>query len=167
MAKGDARRYLTQQFVENCPLINYKTRGKMLSKLMKKSGKEIDIYLYTHFNHIDRMVMGDRVAINRYAWFNAAGGITIGNDVLIGPYAVIHSSNHRIPPKGQLIREAGHEEKPVSIGNDVWIGAGAIILPGVKIGDGAVVGAGAVVTKDVAPYSVVAGNPAQVIRKRE
>jgi phosphonate metabolism protein (transferase hexapeptide repeat family) len=54
----------------------------------------------------------------------------------------------------------------VTIGHDVWIGHGAIVLPGRRIGDGAVVGAGAVVTKDVAPYAIVAGNPARVIRQR-
>ena len=57
-------------------------------------------------------------------------------------------------------------DRPVSIGNDVWIGHGAIVLPGRSIGDGAVVAAGAVVTKDVPPYSIVAGNPARPIRKR-
>jgi virginiamycin A acetyltransferase len=56
--------------------------------------------------------------------------------------------------------------KPVTIGNDVWIGEGAIILPGVHIGDGAIIGKGAVVGSDVPPYSVAVGNPAKVVRKR-
>lgn len=60
----------------------------------------------------------------------------------------------------------GLEIKSVVIGNDVWIGAHAVILAGVAIGDGSVIAAGAVVTKDVAPYSVVAGVPARVIKKR-
>ncbi|MFI5011164.1 MAG: DapH/DapD/GlmU-related protein [Hyphomicrobiales bacterium] len=55
---------------------------------------------------------------------------------------------------------------PVSIGNDVWIGHGAIVLPGRKIGDGAVIAAGAIVTKDVAPYTIVAGNPARLVKRR-
>ena len=57
-----------------------------------------------------------------------------------------------------------HKGNEIIVGNDVWIGGGAILLPGVTIGEGAVVGAGAVVTKDVAPYTIVAGNPAKVIR---
>jgi maltose O-acetyltransferase len=99
-------------------------------------------------------------------FINAGGGVTIGNNVLIGPKVVIHSLNHVYRDAGVLIRFQGHVAKPVVIEDDVWIGAGAVILPGVRVGRGAVVGAGSVVTKDVPAFGVVVGNPARFVRFR-
>ncbi|MCD6461281.1 MAG: acyltransferase [Thermoplasmata archaeon] len=112
------------------------------------------------------MCYGDNVTLNMFTWINAAGGVEIGNNVLIGPRVIIHSANHRFADRETPIRYQGHEYRRVVIEDDVWIGGGAIILPGVRIGKGAVVGAGAVVTKDVPPFSVVAGVPARVIKER-
>lgn len=95
------------------------------------------------------------------------GRVSIGDNVLMGPEVIILTSGHRYENADVLIRNQGRlPEKPVYIGNDVWIGARAIILPGVRIEDGAVIGAGAVVTKDVPPYTVVGGVPAEVIKHR-
>nr|WP_016951919.1 acyltransferase [Anabaena sp. PCC 7108] len=96
--------------------------------------------------------------------------IIIGDNCMIGPQAQLISTNHDYLSKNTLIRDQGMggiSKKGINIGNDCWIGGGACILPGVNLGDGVVVGAMAVVTKDVAPYSVVAGNPAKVIKVRE
>ncbi|MBJ7326566.1 MAG: hypothetical protein JHC52_04385 [Chthoniobacterales bacterium] len=82
-------------------------------------------------------------------------------------HCTILSSNHAIPAMGTLIRDVPDELLPTKIGRDVWIGANAVILGGVTIGDGAVVAAGAVVTKDVEAGAVVAGVPARLLRKRE
>jgi acetyltransferase-like isoleucine patch superfamily enzyme len=79
---------------------------------------------------------------------------------------IIFSSQHRYNIEGVPILFQGHEKKRVSIGKDVWIGANAVILPGVTIGDGAIIGAGAVVTGDVEPYSIVGGVPARKIGER-
>ena len=94
------------------------------------------------------------------------GRLKLGDRVSIAPHVVIVLVSHANFSK---IREAASSARGsgVTIGNDVWIGAGAIILNGVTIGEGAVVGAGSVVTKDVNPYEIVAGNPARVIRKIE
>ena len=82
--------------------------------------------------------------------------------MLLGPGVQIYTVTH---PLDATQRKTGLEQgKAVTIGNSVWIGGGAIILPGVSIGDGAVIAAGAVVTKDVPAYVVVAGNPARVIK---
>jgi Acetyltransferase (isoleucine patch superfamily) len=90
------------------------------------------------------------------------GGITIGNDVMIAAHTIISSQTH--DPNAPLFRET-QIMKPVVIEDNVWIGSGAIILPGVHIGTGSVIGAGSVVTKDVPPGSVVVGGPSKVIRQ--
>lgn len=96
-----------------------------------------------------------------------SGQVAVGDDVMIGPEVVIMTSNHRFDRTDiPMMDQGATEEKPVVIGNDVWIGRRAIILGGVHVGDGSIIGAGAVVTKDVPPYSVVAGVPARVIKKR-
>jgi carbonic anhydrase/acetyltransferase-like protein (isoleucine patch superfamily) len=94
------------------------------------------------------------------------GGVEIGDDTLVSMKATILSSNHAIPEQGKVIRQQPDELLPTRIGRDVWIGANAVILGGVTIGDGAVVAAGAVVTKDVEPGAVVAGVPARFVRRR-
>jgi len=92
-----------------------------------------------------------------------AASVTFGNDVLLGPGVNIATSSH---PLTQERRRQGLETaKPIVLGDGVWVGMGAQILPGVTIGDGAVVAAGAVVNKDVAADTLVAGVPAKVIRK--
>lgn len=89
--------------------------------------------------------------------------ITIGDRVLLGPGVHIYTASHPVDPEiRRTFKELG---KPVVIEDDVWIGGGAILLPGVRIGQGSVIGAGSVVTKDVPPRTVAAGNPCRPIRK--
>ncbi|MBA7584861.1 Maltose O-acetyltransferase [subsurface metagenome] len=99
--------------------------------------------------------------------FIAAGGIKIGHRSMIGHGSQIITAGHNIPPKRAPMRFTGAYLKEVVIENDVWLGAGVIVLPGVTIGEGAIVGAGAVVTKDIPPFAVVAGVPAEIIRMRD
>ena len=97
-----------------------------------------------------------------------ASHVTIGNDVMMGPECMIFTTNHGMNRSDiPMWRQNSSEPSPVVIGNNVWIGARVIILPGVHVGDGSVIGAGSVVTKDVEPFSIVAGNPAKLIRERE
>lgn len=106
--------------------------------------------------------VGDRVFINEAAYLSAEREIAVGNDVKIAPRVVIIDSNyHRVAP------ELAATTAPIRIGNNVWIGTGALILPGVEIGDHSVVGAGSVVTRSVPPRCVVTGNPATVEREFE
>lgn len=93
------------------------------------------------------------------------GPVHIGNDVMIGPGTLITTVNHPLSPKGR--RNHLGIMKPVIIGNDVWIGGNATILPGVTIGNNVVVAAGAVVTKDVPDNCVVGGVPARIIKEIE
>jgi acetyltransferase-like isoleucine patch superfamily enzyme len=94
------------------------------------------------------------------------GNVTIGRDCLIAMETKIISANHDIPPRSVRINERHDIRKPITIGDDVWLGASVVILAGVTVGDGCVVGAGSVVTGDLEPYSIAVGNPARVIRKR-
>lgn len=106
------------------------------------------------------ITVGKRVFINEGCCFQDQGGIEIGDDCLIGQQVVIATLNHDLNP-------AHHKDmfpKPVKIGKNVWVGAHATILPGVTVGDNAVIAAGAVVTKDVAPNTVVAGVPAHKVK---
>lgn len=97
------------------------------------------------------------------------GGRTIiGKHVMMGPDVNIYVRNHMFNRTDIPMDQQGYsDDRPVIIGDDVWIGARVIILPGVHIGTGSVIGAGAVVTKDVPDYAVVGGNPAHILKMRK
>lgn len=122
-----------------------------------------DIWVFTG----RKLVLGDDVDLATGVLITTDGGVIIGDRTLVGYGTQILSRNHRIPPLPERIFTSGHEGIPVVIGSDVWIGAGCIILPGVRIGDHAVVAAGSVVTKDVPPGAIAGGVPAKVIKMRE
>ena len=99
--------------------------------------------------------------------FRSLGDVEIGDDVIMAPDVVVLSSNHNTEDSIVPMNRQGQQaSQPVHIGNDVWIGTRAILLPGVYIGEHSIIGAGSVVTKDVPAYAVVGGNPAKVIRFR-
>lgn len=110
--------------------------------------------------------LGNHCYLGHGVTLYGAGGLEIGRDVLIGPGAILTSQGHEFRDVSRPIREQAHVLAPIVIGDDVWIGAGALILPGVHVGAGAVIAAGAVVSRDVAPHAVVAGVPARVLRQR-
>ena len=112
-----------------------------------------------------RLTVGDFTFIGRGCEIDVASRVTIGAHTLLAPNVFIIDHTHR-RAAGLLLDQQGTESADVSIGSDVWIGTGAIVLYGVTIGDGAIVGAGAVVTKDVPPGAIVAGIPAKVIGAR-
>lgn len=128
---------------------------------------------YQQFNskflYPNNISLGKYSKISDFAHFDGVGGIKIGECTIIGPKVTILTSNHNyhekytdyLPFDNTLIR------KSVEIGDYCWVGMGVLILPGVKIGTACVVGAGSVVTKNIESYSVVGGNPAQVLRKRD
>jgi acetyltransferase-like isoleucine patch superfamily enzyme len=114
------------------------------------------------------ITIGQHVAIQNHCTFDCSGGLTVGDWVTFSSGAKVFTHNHLIKDKGTHWRNQGEVCMPMTIGSDVWIGANAIILPQTEsIGNGAIVGAGSVVTKTVAPFSIVAGNPARTIGVRE
>lgn len=131
------------------------------------TGKEIDDTFrlfppfYTDFGK--NITFGKDVFVNSGCHFQDQGGITIGDGSLIGHNVVLATINHDLDPRNNR----KNHYAPINIGNHVWIGSNATILPGVTIGDWAVVAAGAVVTKDVPPYTVVGGIPAKVLKTIE
>ena len=112
------------------------------------------------------VTIGRRFYCNHNLFVQGAGGVRIGDDVIIGPNVSIFSENHEFRSRDIPINQQGTRRAPVLIGNDVWIGAGATILPGVTVGNGCVVAAGAVVTKSFPDFSVVGGVPARLISSR-
>jgi len=110
--------------------------------------------------------IGSYCSLNRGTMIWGAGGVKIGDKVRIGPRVNIASNNHIFKDRLRPIMDQGSECQPVIIEDDVWIGVNVTILPGVTIGKGSVIGAGAVVTKNVKPYTIVAGVPAKEIGKR-
>lgn len=110
--------------------------------------------------------LGNRSSLADNCFVGATGGVFIGDDVIGGQNIRFHSSNHAFSDLKTLIREQGITAKGIRIGDNCWIGAGAVFCDGVTIGNGCVIGANAVVTKSFPDNSVIAGNPARIIRER-
>lgn len=109
--------------------------------------------------------IGQKVRINRGTTIFSYDRIVIGDDTLIGEFVSIRDANHGIRVS-KKINTQPHEAKEIIIGNDVWIGRGSVILPGVSIGDGSIIGANSVVTKTIPENVIAVGTPAKVIRTR-
>lgn len=135
-------------------------RGKVLLKRCSSAGTSVRFRMPLVIYQPESISFGSRVDVGENVVIRGGGGISMGDDVLIAAGAAILSQGHPIePPRwGRVVSGS------IRIGNEVWIGTNAVVLPGVTIGNGAIVAAGAVVSRDVPPYSIVAGVPAKVIR---
>lgn len=165
-----------------------KARGTILRWRLKSGGRFL-IFLSATIEHPAHISVGNAVVIRERAWLaavrhpdgygelrigsgvhvgrevlvTAAYSVSIGDGVTIGSRAMIYDNNHNFGDPAMSVMDQGLYGAPVVVGDFAWIGAHAIILPGVKIGKGAVIGAGAVVTKDVPEFAIVGGIPAKVI----
>jgi maltose O-acetyltransferase len=110
--------------------------------------------------------LGDDTVVGHYANIRPGRLIRVGSNVTIAQFVSIIGDNHRVEDPELPILVQGAIPEDVVIEDDAWIGAQVVILPGVRVGRGAVVGAGSIVTKDVSPGAIVAGNPARLIRFR-
>lgn len=135
----------------------------ILKELLGNLGENSTIRAPFYCDYGSNIYLGDGVFINFNAVFLDVMPIRIGDGTQIGPNVQFYAADH---PRDPEIRKSGLENgKPIVIGKNVWIGGGAILLPGITIGDDAIVGAGSVVTRDVAPGVTVVGNPARQIER--
>ena len=112
-----------------------------------------------------RISIGDRTTVGYHTMLFANKNIVVGNDCMIAPFAYIVDSNH-LTKKDIPMNNQGIEASDIIIDDDVWVGTGAKILPGVKINEGSVIAAGSVVNSDIPRYTIVAGSPAKALGKR-
>ncbi|HEX7460360.1 MAG TPA: sugar O-acetyltransferase [Acidimicrobiales bacterium] len=137
-------------------------RRALLDQLLGAVGPDVEVRAPFHCDYGTYIRIGTRTFVNFGLVALDVMPITIGDDVQIGPNVQLLTATHPLDPALRRARwEAGD---PITIGDNVWLGGGVIVLPGVTIGEDAVVGAGAVVTRAVPPGAVAVGNPARVIR---
>ena len=137
-------------------------RGAILARLIGKLGKDAEFVPPFWCDYGYRIEVGDNFYANHNTVMQDGGGIAFGDNVFIAPGCVFTTAEH---PLDKEQRRAGLEiAAPITVGSDVWIGAGSTVLAGVTIGDGAVIGAGSVVTKDIPPGVVAVGVPCRPVR---
>lgn len=143
---------------------SYHEPARVRELLAELTGKQVDdsVVVFPPFqaDFGKNITLGKRVFINSGCRFQDQGGVTIGDDCLIGHNTVLATLNHNLDPA----RRSDLIPAPIVIGRNVWIGANATILAGVTIGENSVVAAGSIVTKDVPANTVVVGAPARVVR---
>lgn len=137
-------------------------RKKLLSELMCSVGDGVRIERDFRCEFGKNITIGNRVYINFGCIILDCAEVTIGDDVLIGPNLGIYAVNHGFDPEERIAGAC--YGKPVKIEDKVWIGGNVTILAGVTVGEGSIIGAGSVVTKDIPPRVIAAGNPCRVIR---
>ena len=167
------KRYLIPRFVvsiyyflrHRC-LISSQSRVQLSSRISFGRGTVVKPFAVIQ-TQAGRISFGQHCAIGNFNHItNGTQDIIVGNYVRIGPHVTIMGGSRNYKSKELLIMEQGSYHKSVTIGDDVLIGAGVVILPGCQIGEGAVIGALSLVNGDVPPYAIVAGSPARVIGER-
>lgn len=159
-----AERQRAQQLFQelNATPADQPARARLLRELLPHAGTELGLTSPFYCDYGTNITLGDQVYFNFNCIILDVAAVTIGSRTLFGPGVQVYTATH---PLDYQERATGLEyAKPISIGEDVWVGGGAIICPGVSIGDRAVIGAGSVVTKDIPADTLAAGNPCRVIR---
>ena len=145
--------------------IAQKIRRAICSRLFGRCGQNVNVESGARFHSGRKVFIGDNSDIGEDA--RIMGSVVLGSNVMMGPSVLILSMNHEFSRTDIPMNQQGFRpDKTVHIGDDVWIGARAILLSGVSIGSGAIVGAGSVVTSDVPEWAIAAGNPARIVRYR-
>lgn len=151
-----------------CPgMIGIGLRYVVYRMLFKHLGRNVTILEGSYLSNVSGIAVGDNTSIGFETIMDGSAPITIGCWVRMGPRGVMITTRHNFERRDRLIKEQGNSSGPITIGDDVWLGAGVMIMPNVTIGTGAVIGAGSIVTKDVPEYAIAVGNPARVVKTRE
>ncbi|MEU5980002.1 sugar O-acetyltransferase [Streptomyces sp. NPDC047315] len=138
-------------------------RAAILKELFGSVGENVRIRPPFECDYGTYITVGDNVFVNVNAVFLDAAPITIGSDVQIGPNVQLVTPNHEMDHERR--REGWERGEPIMIGDNVWLGSGVVVCPGVTIGENTVVGAGSVVVKDLPAGVLAVGNPARVVRE--
>lgn len=139
-----------------------------VAALFGKAGAHVVVSEPCEFNLAGNIEAADYIYIGPHAFWDATGGIRIGTNVMFGPHTKIWTLNHNFYEGAEFLPYDYYDIlKPVTVEDHAWVGLGAMLCPGITVGEGAIVGMGAVVTKDVPPLAIVGGNPASVIRFRD
>ncbi|EIK53416.1 putative acetyltransferase [Stutzerimonas stutzeri TS44] len=155
--REQARRWLARY---NASALTGEPQTRLLAEGLGSVGRGVEVRAPFHCDYGYNLHLEDGVFLNFGCVILDVCPVRIGAGSQIGPAVQIYAADH---PRDAAQRRAGLESgKPVTIGRNVWIGGGAIILPGVTVGDDAIIGAGSVVTRDVAAGATVLGNPARV-----
>jgi len=136
----------------------------LLKRMAFSVGKDVLVMNNAQIFNPKNLSIGNRSGIGINAFISCFDKVIIGDRVMMGGDVIIFTSTHVWSPQERTYADQGLSFAPVSIGDDTWIGARTIILPGVKIGRGVTIGAGAVVTKDIPDYAVAVGSPAKVVK---
>lgn len=150
-------------------LVNYHNQTHVIPRRRLTLGAGAAISPTVDFANPERIRAGRglRLGARCHLWAGPGHGrIDIGDDVLFGPDVMVTAANYRFND-GHPVTNQSMDEADVRIGDDVWIGAKAIILPGISIGDGAIIGAGAIVTADIPAMAIAVGVPARIVGRRE
>jgi maltose O-acetyltransferase len=170
LARYHKARVLLRAFAET-PSTETAKKQEVLGALLGGLGRAVWIEAPFFCDYGENIFIGNNVFVNYNCVFLDGSRIFIGNNVLIGPAVQIYTATHPLAARERLQhdrnQEAGYLTRalPVRIGNNVWIGGGAILMPGVEIGENTTIGAGSVVTKSVPADCFAAGNPCRVIRE--
>lgn len=154
----------------SCKLKNflYRARGEYLTHVLRRNGSQGRVTGDVKIVNPSSIHVGEGSYINgRMIRASENAKITIGRNCMISYGVHLRTDSHNHDSTAVPMRNQGISEKDITIGDDVWIGYGAQIMSGITIGSGSIIGAGAVVTKDVAPFSVMGGVPARLIRSRK
>lgn len=149
-------------------LVNYYNYSHVAPRRALAPGPGANISPNAVFSNPERIAIGARISLGSrcHLWAGPARGrIVIGDDVLFGPEVMVTAAGYRFDDGGPVTKQA-MDEDDVHIGDDVWLGTRAIVLPGARIGAGAIIGAGALVRGEVPPYAIAVGVPARVVGQR-
>lgn len=153
------------QKYNNLPIDDFEARDKLIKEILGKTGKSLLIEPDFWCDYGWNIEVGENFYANHGLVILDGGGVTFGDNVFIAPSCGFHTAGHPIDYER---RNKGLEYAyPIKVGDNVWIGAGVQVMPGVTIGSDVVIGGGSVVTKDIPDHSVAVGNPCRVIRKIE